>query len=524
MIKRLLLLIAIITSISSRAQTFPYLNASTGNENEFPVDKDTNIYMFHGNRLVKTDKNFNVIWANTYSGINSFSRLLLSKTGSIYCVATASFDIVFGKINSNGNVAWFKSASSIQYTTSTGTGSTQISCDKIFLDRNNNLIVSGGQCGSCYDNGGFIKLDTNGNVLKFKLFGQSLTGNTYMGGFSILTDSSGYYKFVGVGYAGMGPGRDLGMYYYNDNTDLFTKAERVVGVASPVCTGFGLRLITSKFTDRFYIQVTECALAGDYPSLTRLTMQGKPLWRGNFTNLHGTAYVIWGHLEESYNGDLLYKVSTPFFNSFTSAFLIINSNGAAYTPYARTMLFNYALSSPQTPIHSPRVIKSNDYYFDISGVNFPSNPLTIQKFNSSLTSIPCPSTVSVNYSSNTLSVSQMAVSSPTIVPLTSFNVPTYWTIESPATFSVNTNFCTVLNIENNELNSKLNLSPNPAHSKIVINANEKIDSLEVYDISGKLISTHSNTNEIDVSELTQGMYFLRMNLGNEIVTKKFIKE
>ena len=44
------------------SQSYPYLNASTANENEFPVDKDTNIYMFDGNRLVKTDKNFNVIW------------------------------------------------------------------------------------------------------------------------------------------------------------------------------------------------------------------------------------------------------------------------------------------------------------------------------------------------------------------------------------------------------------------------------------------------------------------------------
>jgi len=60
------------------SQSFSNLNASSGNDGEFPVDKDTNIYLFHGNRLVKTDKNFNTVWANTYSGI-TFSSLLLSK-------------------------------------------------------------------------------------------------------------------------------------------------------------------------------------------------------------------------------------------------------------------------------------------------------------------------------------------------------------------------------------------------------------------------------------------------------------
>src|SRR5688500_6150174 len=103
------------------SQSYPYLNASTANENEFPVDKDTNIYMFHGNRLVKTDKNFNVIWANTYSGF--FKRLLLSKAGSIYFLD--DLYSIFGKINPNGTVAWSKNAKSISINTGTSTISYQ---------------------------------------------------------------------------------------------------------------------------------------------------------------------------------------------------------------------------------------------------------------------------------------------------------------------------------------------------------------------------------------------------------------
>ena len=87
------------------SQNYSYLNASTGNKDEYPVDKDTNIYMFQGGRLTKTDKNFNVIWSYTYTGV-SFTNLLLSKTGSIYFIeGNGITNKYFGKINPNGPLA-----------------------------------------------------------------------------------------------------------------------------------------------------------------------------------------------------------------------------------------------------------------------------------------------------------------------------------------------------------------------------------------------------------------------------------
>ena len=37
-------------------KNYPYLNASTGNEGQYVIDADTNIYMYHGDQIEKVDK------------------------------------------------------------------------------------------------------------------------------------------------------------------------------------------------------------------------------------------------------------------------------------------------------------------------------------------------------------------------------------------------------------------------------------------------------------------------------------
>jgi len=59
-----------------KAQTFPYLNASTGNAGEFIVDTDSNVYIYNGSIIKKLDKNFNPIWVNNYSGLR-YQKLAL---------------------------------------------------------------------------------------------------------------------------------------------------------------------------------------------------------------------------------------------------------------------------------------------------------------------------------------------------------------------------------------------------------------------------------------------------------------
>ncbi|MGA1226336.1 MAG: T9SS type A sorting domain-containing protein [Tamlana sp.] len=80
-------------------------------------------------------------------------------------------------------------------------------------------------------------------------------------------------------------------------------------------------------------------------------------------------------------------------------------------------------------------------------------------------------------------------------------------------------------MEDNPLESRISIHPNPANHLININTNEKIDSISVYDISGKVvIDGFDSLKQIDISNLRSGIYFLKMSLNDSLITKKIIVE
>ena len=69
--------------------------------------------------------------------------------------------------------------------------------------------------------------------------------------------------------------------------------------------------------------------------------------------------------------------------------------------------------------------------------------------------------------------------------------------------------------------------PNPVQDKLVLKSSiNDFDSVSIIDFNGRLIMTVSTTNlnEIDVSNLNAGIYFLKIESSNGISVKKFIKE
>lgn len=86
------------------------------------------------------------------------------------------------------------------------------------------------------------------------------------------------------------------------------------------------------------------------------------------------------------------------------------------------------------------------------------------------------------------------------------------------------NFSTTL-LSSNETNRKKELSfyPNPAKDKITFS--ENIQGIKVYDMSGKEINVSFNKNEVSVSELSAGMYLMKITTpdGNSF-TKNLIKK
>ncbi len=71
--------------------------------------------------------------------------------------------------------------------------------------------------------------------------------------------------------------------------------------------------------------------------------------------------------------------------------------------------------------------------------------------------------------------------------------------------------------------SKTNLYPNPAENELTVATNLFIHKVEVFTITGKKVKAPFLVNKIDISNLSRGMYFIKMYSENKFVTKKFFK-
>jgi hypothetical protein len=74
----------------------------------------------------------------------------------------------------------------------------------------------------------------------------------------------------------------------------------------------------------------------------------------------------------------------------------------------------------------------------------------------------------------------------------------------------------------------VSLYPNPNNGQFTINNDQLImNNVQVYDVYGKLLKTvevNANTMELDVRELSAGMYFVRISTEKGVVTKSFVKK
>jgi beta-glucanase (GH16 family) len=65
---------------------------------------------------------------------------------------------------------------------------------------------------------------------------------------------------------------------------------------------------------------------------------------------------------------------------------------------------------------------------------------------------------------------------------------------------------------------------NPIRDVLIINSEEPIDTIEIYSLMGsKVLATQFNTNQVDVSNLSKGVYILTIYSGTKKASKKIIK-
>jgi hypothetical protein len=83
-------------------------------------------------------------------------------------------------------------------------------------------------------------------------------------------------------------------------------------------------------------------------------------------------------------------------------------------------------------------------------------------------------------------------------------------------------------IKSYNLSSNFFISPNPATSELTVASASHIGKVQIIDALGKTVMTHDANytlqTTINVSSLSKGVYFLQVNDGANVSTKKFIKD
>jgi len=130
-------------------------------------------------------------------------------------------------------------------------------------------------------------------------------------------------------------------------------------------------------------------------------------------------------------------------------------------------------------------------------------------------------------SGNTFGANVTLIRNPDIqFPSTTYNA-TEWTIEAQDDCTnLGTHNQNTLSISQTEL-FKASIFPNPLKGKtLYINTSSEL-IINIYDILGKQvlkIYKDTTSNSINLSSLNQGIYFLKIQSDNQIITKKLIKQ
>jgi len=65
--------------------------------------------------------------------------------------------------------------------------------------------------------------------------------------------------------------------------------------------------------------------------------------------------------------------------------------------------------------------------------------------------------------------------------------------------------------------------PNPTSSILTIESDDQCDGIEIFNLQGQLMRSNRNEHSMDISDMTNGLYYVRLNFGDKYVNKKLIK-
>lgn len=155
--------------------------------------------------LIKLDKEGNMEWANTYGGdtvAESLNHLITTRDngyllqGQIFQFGSGHGDMLITKIDAAGNVQWSNAI---------GTPRNEFALDGFQLPGGGFAVIGGNSSTGTVQNFFFAKLDSAGNKLFCKYYGDSL----YNSGISVLPALGGAFVLGGIKRNNVSPGEDF---------------------------------------------------------------------------------------------------------------------------------------------------------------------------------------------------------------------------------------------------------------------------------------------------------------------------
>lgn len=80
-----------------------------------------------------------------------------------------------------------------------------------------------------------------------------------------------------------------------------------------------------------------------------------------------------------------------------------------------------------------------------------------------------------------------------------------------------------LSTEDIEIESKFSIYPNPFNNVLNVSNETEVQSLKLYNVRGQLVKANRNSNTMNVSELSKGMYLLEVTTDSSTQVKRVIK-
>lgn len=83
----------------------------------------------------------------------------------------------------------------------------------------------------------------------------------------------------------------------------------------------------------------------------------------------------------------------------------------------------------------------------------------------------------------------------------------------------------IVGVEELDINNQVKIYPNPTSNQLYIESDLSKFEITIIDFTGKTIKTiKQNTNFVDITDLSNGIYFIKVFTVNGTITKKFIKQ